>query len=51
MSGHGLLDLSGYEKFFEGALENYDLPDDVLQESLKSLQGFPKAPRNRTGKW
>ena len=29
----------------------YDLPEDVLQESLKSLQGFPQAPRNRTGKW
>jgi tryptophan synthase beta chain len=51
MSGHGLLDLTGYEKFFEGALENYDLPDDVLQESLRSLQGLPQAPQNRTGKW
>ncbi len=51
MSGHGLLDLNGYEKFFEGSLTNYDLPDDELQESLKSLEGFPKAPQNRTGKW
>jgi tryptophan synthase beta chain len=51
MSGHGLLDLNGYEKFFEGALTDYDLPDEELQKSLESMKDFPKAPRNRTGKW
>jgi tryptophan synthase beta chain len=51
MSGHGLLDLNGYEKFFEGTLIDYDLPDEELQKSLEVLQGLPKAPQNRTGKW
>jgi tryptophan synthase beta chain len=51
MSGHGLLDLNGYEKFFEGALTDYDLPDEELQKTLESLKDYPKAPRNRTGKW
>jgi tryptophan synthase beta chain len=51
LSGHGLLDLNGYEKYFSGALENYDLPEEELQKSLESLKGLPPAPQNRTGKW
>ena len=51
LSGHGLLDLAGYEKFFQGELTNYDLPDEELQKSLECMKGFPPAPQNRTGKW
>ncbi len=42
LSGHGLLDLSGYERYFAGALQNYDLPADVLKQSLSCIEGFPK---------
>jgi tryptophan synthase beta chain len=41
-SGHGLMDLAGYEKFMAGKLTEFSLPDDVLQRSLESLKGFPK---------
>ncbi|MBN1406208.1 MAG: TrpB-like pyridoxal phosphate-dependent enzyme [Calditrichaceae bacterium] len=51
LSGHGLMDLSGYDKYFAGELIDYALPDDVLAESLKSLEGLPKPPVNKTGKW
>jgi len=51
LSGHGLLDLTGYDKFLSGALENYELPEEELQKSLESMKGFPPAPQNRTGKW
>jgi len=51
LSGHGLLDLTGYDKFLSGALENYELPEEELQKSLESMKGFPPAPLNRTGKW
>ncbi len=51
LSGHGLLDLTGYDKFLSGSLENYELPEEELQKSLESMKGFPPAPRNRTGKW
>ena len=51
LSGHGLLDLYGYYKYFLGELTNYDLPDEELQKSLESMKGFPPAPQNRTGKW
>ncbi len=42
LSGHGLMDLVGYEKYFAGELHDYALPDEDLQESLKSLDGLPK---------
>ncbi len=41
-SGHGLLDLAGYEAYFAGALENYPLPEEVLARSLAVLEGLPK---------
>jgi tryptophan synthase beta chain len=43
-SGHGLMDLSGYEAYFDGKLDNYVLPDEYLQRSLESLKGLPKPP-------
>jgi tryptophan synthase beta chain len=50
-SGHGLMDLVGYEKYFAGQLTNYSLPENELNENIKILENFPKAPKNRTGKW
>jgi tryptophan synthase beta chain len=50
-SGHGLMDLKGYESFMEGKLTDYPLPEKDLQASLKSLNGLPKAPAVKTGKW
>lgn len=41
-SGHGLLDLAGYEAYFAGALENYPLPEEVLARSLAVLENLPK---------
>ncbi len=42
LSGHGLLDLKGYEMFLAGQLENYPLPEEVLARSLSVLEGLPK---------
>lgn len=50
-SGHGLMDLSGYENFMEGKLIDYPLPEEEMQRSLKSIEGLPKAPAVKTGKW
>lgn len=50
-SGHGLMDLTGYEKYFTGQLTNYDLPDDVIRENLKELEGLPRPSMAKTGKW
>jgi tryptophan synthase beta chain len=51
LSGHGLMDLTGYDKFFGGELVNYALPEDDMAESLKSLTGLPKPSTAKTGKW
>ena len=42
LSGHGLMDLVGYQKFFAGELSDYALPDEELKKSLASLEGLPK---------
>ena len=43
-SGHGLLDLSGYDSFFRGRLSDYSLPDDELAKSLEAIKDLPKPP-------
>jgi len=41
-SGHGLLDLMAYDKYFSNDLINYELSDEDLRESEKIFQDFPK---------
>jgi tryptophan synthase beta chain len=51
-SGHGLLDLSGYEAYFQGRLEDYEIPEEEFRKALfSSIEGLPKANAKRTGKW
>ncbi len=50
-SGHGLMDLTGYEKFLTGQLDNFPLPDELLSQSLESLKDLPKPSTAKTGKW
>lgn len=38
LSGHGHLDLSAYEAFLEGKLEDYKLPDEVIEKNLQQIQ-------------
>jgi tryptophan synthase beta chain len=50
-SGHGLLDLGGYDSYFRGKLTDFVLPEQELQESLKELANLPKPAIRKTGKW
>jgi len=43
-SGHGLMDLGGYDAFFDGKLTDCALSDEDIGKSLKSLDGLPKPP-------
>lgn len=36
-SGHGLLDLSSYDKFYSGELHNYEYPEEAIAEATKNL--------------
>jgi tryptophan synthase beta chain len=42
LSGHGLLDLGSYEKYFSNQLPDYVLEDSVLKDSEKIFEAFPK---------
>ncbi|MCZ6676052.1 MAG: TrpB-like pyridoxal phosphate-dependent enzyme, partial [Candidatus Poribacteria bacterium] len=37
LSGHGHFDLSAYDAYFAGDLEDYDYPEEKIAESLKKL--------------
>jgi tryptophan synthase beta chain len=49
-SGHGLMDLGGYDSYFNGKLIDYPLPEEEMRKSLKSIEGLPKpavSPKGR----
>ncbi|MBP7056495.1 MAG: hypothetical protein KBB52_06560, partial [Candidatus Omnitrophica bacterium] len=50
-SGHGLLDLGGYDKYLSGKIEDVALSDEDLSESLKAISKLPKAKISKTGRW
>ena len=50
-SGHGLMDLAGYEKFISGKLTEYSLPEEELRKSLENIKDFPKPKKEKSGKW
>jgi tryptophan synthase beta chain len=37
LSGHGHVDMAAYDAFFAGMLENFEYPDEAIQESLNHL--------------
>lgn len=39
-SGHGHFDLSAYDQYMDGKLEDYEYPDEKIKESLKKLPQF-----------
>ena len=41
-SGHGLLDLAGYEKYIAGGLTDFALSDEEMAKSLAAMATFPK---------
>jgi tryptophan synthase beta chain len=49
-SGHGLMDLGGYESYFSGKLIDYPLPEEEMRKSLKDIEGWPKPKIMKKGK-
>jgi tryptophan synthase beta chain len=41
-SGHGLMDLAGYDAYLSGKLQDYSMSEDELLRSLGKLEGFPE---------
>lgn len=42
LSGHGQMDLVGYDKFLSGKLEDYELPMEAVERYLSEISGYPK---------
>ena len=36
-SGHGLIDMASYDKFYSGDLHNYDYPEEEISKSISNL--------------
>jgi tryptophan synthase beta chain len=43
LCGHGHFDLSAYERYLSGRLEDYEYPADRVNEALKKLEALPVA--------
>ena len=41
LCGHGHFDLSAYERYLSGALEDYEYPSEKVAEALRALEGLP----------
>lgn len=50
-SGHGLMDLVGYDKYFQGQLTDYSLPQADIDRWTAKIACFPKPEARKTGKW
>jgi tryptophan synthase beta chain len=50
-SGHGLMDLTGYDAYLSGKLSDYELPDTEFSKYTKDLENLPKAEMRKSGKW
>jgi tryptophan synthase beta chain len=51
LSGHGLLDLNGYDSYIQGKLSNQVLAQHDIQNSLDRIKGYPTPSTQKTGKW
>ncbi len=40
-TGHGLLDLAGYEKYMTGQLTDYEYPEAEITKNLEAIKGYP----------
>lgn len=42
LSGHGMIDMMAYDQYFAGALQNYDLPQQHIDQSVNLLEKLVK---------
>ena len=43
LSGHGHFDLSAYDAYLAGKLQDYELPESGIQSALQAVKDFPRA--------
>jgi tryptophan synthase beta chain len=50
LSGHGLMDLRGYELYFHDKLQDYALPQKEIEKALERIKNHPKPALLASGK-
>jgi tryptophan synthase beta chain len=50
-SGHGLMDLTGYDKYIAGQLSDFVMTEAEVKKTTEELKQFPPAAARKTGKW
>ncbi len=50
-SGHGLMDLTGYDAYLSGKLTDYELSQEDFDKFTSCFKDMPKPPVNKSGKW
>jgi hypothetical protein len=45
------MDLTGYDKYLQGLLVDYALPEEDLRRAFLADKDLPKAALTKTGKW
>jgi len=50
-SGHGLMDLTGYDAYMSGKLSDYSLPQEIIDSNIRGLGDLPMPSLAKTGKW
>lgn len=38
LSGHGLIDMTAYDQFLSGSLQNYEVSDEDVQKNISELE-------------
>ncbi len=50
-SGHGLMDLTGYDAYLSGKLHDLSLPQEDIDKYHEELVDLPKPEARKSGKW
>jgi tryptophan synthase beta chain len=51
MSGHGLMDLLGYQKYLADQLTDYTLPQEEIERAESEIKDLPRPSAKNSGKW
>lgn len=51
LSGHGVMDLAGYQSYLDGELQEHALSQEKIDEAEAELAELPKAEVHTSGKW
>jgi tryptophan synthase beta chain len=50
-SGHGLMDLGGFDKYLDGKLTDYEPTDEELEQFIAPTMKLPRPSMQKSGKW